>query len=105
MLQRFKIVFLKRWKRFLFCYFFTWGWIIYGTGIPDISYMIPVKVTMAWLMTCHNGYLGGPSFYRNMIINLFIGFMLMVIVTILIIIVCSILGIDATPFLRSTVHS
>ncbi|MDF2858048.1 MAG: hypothetical protein K0Q87_3899 [Neobacillus sp.] len=108
MLERLKKVFPKRWKRFLFCYFFACILVIYGTDIPNLYYLIPVKATavlVAWGMTCDNGYFGGPSFYSNLLINIIIGFILMAIVIVLIIIICSILGIDFTPFLGIAVHS
>jgi len=108
MLKRLKKVFVERWKRFWVCYFLICALVTYGTNIPNLYYLIPVKVIavgVAWLMTCDQGRFLGSSYYRNMIINCFIGFMLMLIVLVLIIIVCSILGIDFTPFLGGAVHS
>jgi len=82
--------------------------IMYGTDIPGISniyYLLPVKVLVAWGLTCDNGHFGGPSFYRNLIINLIIGIILMVMVRVLVIMVCFILGIDSAPFVGSVVQS
>ncbi|GMA99899.1 hypothetical protein PIPA1_26990 [Pelosinus sp. IPA-1] len=101
-LQRIKKVFKTRWKRFLFWYFFICIWLMCGTGIPNMYYLIPIKsiaVFVAWGMTCDNGYFLGPSFYRNLTVNFIIGLILDLIVSVLIIIVCFILDIDATPFL------
>lgn len=108
MLQRLIKVFKTRWKRFLFCYFLVCIWSIFGTGIPNIYYLIPVKavaVLVAWGMACDNGYLFGPSFYSNLIMNFIIGLILLAIASVIIIIICFILGIDYTPFLGIVVRS
>jgi len=105
MLQRLKTVFLKRWKRFLFFYFIACIMTMYETGISNIYYLMPVKILLAWGLTCDNGHFGGPSFYRNLIINLIIGIILMVMVRVLVIMVCFILGIDSAPFVGSVVQS
>jgi len=105
MLQRLKTVFLKRWKRFLFFYFIACIMTMYETGISNIYYLMPVKILLAWGLTCDNGHFGGPSFYRNLIINFIIGIISMVLLMVLVPLVCFILGIDSALFVGSVVPS
>ncbi|MBU2700776.1 hypothetical protein Ga0466249_001881 [Sporomusaceae bacterium BoRhaA] len=99
----------KRWKFLIIVYFLVCAFSVYQTGVPNIYYLIPIKaiaVPSAWGITraVFNGFTDGVTKLIDSIEIIITSFILWAIASILIIIVCFILGIDSTPFFDITVR-